>query len=273
MRTCYNSPCRQRLLPAYARSRGFVVSIFTAILFLFVGTQASSQARVDTVQFDTVECGSSICATVQVRSQNAGEEIAELIVPDSSPFAFDASVSVPLSIPDNDSVAVDVCFSPEIQGVQSGILQLVIEFDDNSDTVDLYVSGYASGPSLLISPNPVFFPETQVGARTVQTVVIVNTGDSPQDVQMSSLSGIVAPFSIVGNISSLVALDFLGFGLPAPTPSWGELIHQGTQNIFKWHLVVFPPLAMFLTLQATVFIGEAAREAFDPQATIAPAVE
>ncbi len=79
-----------------------------------------------------------------------------------------------------------------------------------------------------------------------------------------------APFSIVGNISSLVALDFLGFGLPAPTPSWGELIHQGTQNIFEWHLIVFPLLAMFLTLQATVFIGEAAREAFDPKATIAP---
>ena len=37
-----------------------------------------------------------------------------------------------------------------------------------------------------------------------------------------------APFMIVGNISALVALDFLGFGLPAPTPSWGELIEQGT---------------------------------------------
>lgn len=79
-----------------------------------------------------------------------------------------------------------------------------------------------------------------------------------------------APFSIVGNISSLVALDFLGFGLPAPTPSWGELIHQGTQNIFEWHLVVFPLLAIFLTLQATVFIGEAVREAFDPQARLGP---
>src|SRR5690606_12702111 len=33
-----------------------------------------------------------------------------------------------------------------------------------------------------------------------------------------------APFAVVANISALVALDFLGFGLPAPTPSWGELI-------------------------------------------------
>src|SRR5687767_13639953 len=74
-----------------------------------------------------------------------------------------------------------------------------------------------------------------------------------------------APFVIVANISSLVALDFLGFGLPAPTPSWGELISQGTQNLTKWWLVVFPLGAMFVTLMLVVFIGEAVREAFDPK--------
>ncbi|MBI4582451.1 MAG: ABC transporter permease subunit [Planctomycetes bacterium] len=74
-----------------------------------------------------------------------------------------------------------------------------------------------------------------------------------------------APFSLVGAISSLVALDFLGFGLRPPTPSWGELVNQGLQNIFKWHLVVFPLGAMFATLLLVVFIGEAIREAFDPK--------
>ena len=54
-----------------------------------------------------------------------------------------------------------------------------------------------------------------------------------------------APFVIVANISSLVALDFLGFGLPAPTPSWGELISQGTENLTKWWLVFFPLSALF----------------------------
>ena len=49
-----------------------------------------------------------------------------------------------------------------------------------------------------------------------------------------------APFTIVANIASLVALDFLGFGLPAPTPSWGELIGQGMENLTKWWLVFFP---------------------------------
>jgi microcin C transport system permease protein len=74
-----------------------------------------------------------------------------------------------------------------------------------------------------------------------------------------------APFAIVANISALVALDFLGFGLPAPTPSWGELIGQGMGNLTKSWLVFFPLGALFTTLLLVVFIGEAVREAFDPK--------
>jgi microcin C transport system permease protein len=74
-----------------------------------------------------------------------------------------------------------------------------------------------------------------------------------------------APFVIVANIGSLVALDFLGFGLPAPTPSWGELIGQGMSNLTKWWLVLYPLGVLFLTLLLVVFIGEAIREAFDPR--------
>ena len=74
-----------------------------------------------------------------------------------------------------------------------------------------------------------------------------------------------APFAIVGNISALVALDFLGFGLPAPTPSWGELIGQGMEYLTKWWLVFLPLGAVFLTLLLIVFVGEAIREAFDPK--------
>jgi microcin C transport system permease protein len=74
-----------------------------------------------------------------------------------------------------------------------------------------------------------------------------------------------APFTIVANIGALVALDFLGFGLPAPTPSWGELIGQGMENLTKWWLVFFPLSALFTTLLLVVFVGEAVREAFDPK--------
>lgn len=77
-----------------------------------------------------------------------------------------------------------------------------------------------------------------------------------------------APFAMVGMITALVSLDFLGYGLPAPTSSWGELLKQAKDSNMKpefWHLVVFPMGAMFLTLQLIVFIGEAVREAFDPK--------
>jgi microcin C transport system permease protein len=74
-----------------------------------------------------------------------------------------------------------------------------------------------------------------------------------------------APFTVVANIAALVALDFLGFGLPAPTPSWGELINQGMSNLTRWWLVFFPLGALFVTLLLVVFIGEAIREAFDPK--------
>ena len=83
----------------------------------------------------------------------------------------------------------------------------------------------------------------------------------------NSLTPIIsfAPFAIVGDIEALVALDFLGFGLPPPTPSWGQLMSQGMAYIEKWWLVAFPLIALFLTLLAIVFIGEAIREAFDPK--------
>lgn len=74
-----------------------------------------------------------------------------------------------------------------------------------------------------------------------------------------------APFAVVSTIVALVSLDFLGYGLPAPTPSWGELLRQAKENLREWHLVIFPLGAMFLTLQLVVFIGEAVREAFDPK--------
>jgi len=74
-----------------------------------------------------------------------------------------------------------------------------------------------------------------------------------------------APFTIVANISALVALDFLGFGLPAPTPSWGELIGEGVSNLTSWWLVLFPIGALFLTLLLIVLIGESVRDSFDPK--------
>lgn len=73
------------------------------------------------------------------------------------------------------------------------------------------------------------------------------------------------PFDLIGAIFSLSALDFLGFGLPAPTPSWGELMRQGMENIFSYWLSLYPALALFLVLLLIAFVGEGIRDAFDPR--------
>lgn len=75
-----------------------------------------------------------------------------------------------------------------------------------------------------------------------------------------------SPFVIAGNITGLASLDFLGFGLPPPTPSWGELLAQA-QKYFRvaWWLAVYPAGALFLSLVYLSLIGEGVRDAFDPK--------
>jgi len=74
-----------------------------------------------------------------------------------------------------------------------------------------------------------------------------------------------APFSISSGIVALTSLDYLGFGLPPPTPSWGELLQQGWSNLDAWWIGGSVVLAMVITLMTVTFIGEAVREAFDPK--------
>ena len=75
------------------------------------------------------------------------------------------------------------------------------------------------------------------------------------------------PFAIVGAIFALTGLDYLGYGLPAPTPSWGQLIDQALlpENRDKLWLTLAPFGAITITLVLVVFIGESVREAFDPK--------
>lgn len=77
----------------------------------------------------------------------------------------------------------------------------------------------------------------------------------------------IFPFSLIGGISSLTALDFLGFGLPPPAPSWGELLDQGLKYLDAPWLALSSILALFATLMLASFIGEGARAAFDPKST------
>lgn len=71
------------------------------------------------------------------------------------------------------------------------------------------------------------------------------------------------PFLISASIVSLAALDYLGLGLPPPTPSWGELLRQGKENLRSWWLGFFPFLALFGTVLLLNFLGEGLRKAMD----------
>jgi microcin C transport system permease protein len=73
------------------------------------------------------------------------------------------------------------------------------------------------------------------------------------------------PFILNGSITTLTSLDFLGFGLPPGSASLGELLAQGKANLqAPWlGITAFTVLAVMLSL--LIFIGEAARDAFDPR--------
>ena len=76
----------------------------------------------------------------------------------------------------------------------------------------------------------------------------------------------LTPFLVAGSITGLASLDYLGYGLPPPTPSWGELLGQAQKHFqVAWWLAVFPSLALFMTLTSLNLIGSAIRDAYDPR--------
>jgi microcin C transport system permease protein len=75
------------------------------------------------------------------------------------------------------------------------------------------------------------------------------------------------PFILSGSITTLTALDFLGFGLPAGSPSLGELLAQGKANLQAPWLGISTFVVLAVMLSLLIFIGEAVRDAFDPRKT------
>jgi len=73
------------------------------------------------------------------------------------------------------------------------------------------------------------------------------------------------PFITSGSVVTLTSLDFLGFGLPPGSPSLGELLKQGKDNLQAPWLGITAFFVIAIMLSLLVFIGEAARDAFDPR--------
>ena len=77
------------------------------------------------------------------------------------------------------------------------------------------------------------------------------------------------PFIVAGSVTVLTSLDFLGFGLPPGSPSLGELIAQGKNNLQAPWLGITGFFVVSIMLSLLVFIGEAVRDSLDPRKTFA----
>jgi peptide/nickel transport system permease protein len=76
---------------------------------------------------------------------------------------------------------------------------------------------------------------------------------------------VYATMAVAGAILTTAALGFLGLGVAPPTPEWGAMLSEGRKNMRQApHLVAIPGLAIFLTLLALNFLGDALRDELDP---------
>jgi peptide/nickel transport system permease protein len=77
---------------------------------------------------------------------------------------------------------------------------------------------------------------------------------------------VTATFGVASAILLESSLSFLGFGMQAPTPSWGDILSEARQYIdFAWWLAFFPGLAILITIMSYNFVGEGLRDAVDPR--------
>ena len=83
----------------------------------------------------------------------------------------------------------------------------------------------------------------------------------------NALAPILVPitFGIASAILTASSRSFLGFGPPPPSASWGSILNDARSNLSMWWLVVFPGVAIFLTVLAYNLIGEGLQEATDPR--------
>jgi len=92
-----------------------------------------------------------------------------------------------------------------------------------------------------------------------------------QHILPNSLTPVVTliPFEMAGAIGALTSLDFLGLGVPSGTPSLGELLNQGKNNLDAWWISISTFSVLVLTLVLLILIGDAVRDAWDPRKVLA----
>ena len=124
------------------------------------------------------------------------------------------------------------------------------------------LSYYMRGEFYKLREQPFVLAARSLGAGTFRIVF--------RQILPNAMTPVVTllPFMVVAGISALTALDFLGFGLQPPTPSWGEMVAQGLQNLQAPWLASSTIGALFITLLLASFVGEGVREAFDSKSNV-----
>jgi microcin C transport system permease protein len=83
----------------------------------------------------------------------------------------------------------------------------------------------------------------------------------------NSLTPVVTlvPFEMAGAIGALTSLDFLNLGMPLGTPSLGELLNEGKENLYAWWISSATFAVLVVTLLLLILVGDALRDALDPR--------
>lgn len=103
-----------------------------------------------------------------------------------------------------------------------------------------------------------------IGARIVGTTI-------PRILLRHIIPHTIGPIVVlatldVGNaILTVAGLSFINFGVPAPTPEWGNMISAAQANPDQWWIAVFPGLAIFTVIMGFNFFGDALRDTLDPR--------
>jgi microcin C transport system permease protein len=103
--------------------------------------------------------------------------------------------------------------------------------------------------------------------RAARALGLSNKDIIMRHVLPNSLTPVVTflPFRMSAAILALTSLDFLGLGVPPGTPSLGELLAQGKNNIDAWWISLSTFAVLVLTLMLLTFMGDALRDALDPR--------
>jgi ABC-type dipeptide/oligopeptide/nickel transport system permease subunit len=80
---------------------------------------------------------------------------------------------------------------------------------------------------------------------------------------------VMGSLSVAGAIRMEASFSFLGLGVQPPSPSWGNMIREGVNNILQSHwIALFPGLALTLTVLAFNMVGDSLRDMFDPRSVL-----